>query len=92
MDILRIWFETYDGGKTIERSKIYHNIDPESIVAYGTEMYFAHPGSWQGNLLANRYRIPLKNSIIKTDPQAIKAYAESHKETINRGLYVTEAA
>ena len=84
MDILIV---RLDG--LIERSKIYHNIDPQSIAILGTNLHFAHYGVWTSGFTYNRYFYELKDIFfLSTDPNEIKEYAEKHSDCINRGLYV----
>ena len=86
MDILSIW---YDEG--IEKSKIYHNIDPESIRYIGEDIYFAHTGVWKSGSLIGRYGIEHKKyHKLIMDPEEIRAWALEHEECVNRSLYINE--
>ncbi len=80
MDLLRTW---HDEG--LERSKIYHNIDPESITFENGEICFAHPGV---DRRFGGYRIPVSRCLLlTTDPEKIAEYVKNHPETINAVLY-----
>ena len=86
MDILRKWYE--DGA---QRVRVYHNIDPNSLVVQGKDMYFAHPECWLSDNCANRYRIEVgPMDYITCDPVEVdRAMLEiSH---LGRGLYVSSS-
>ena len=88
MDLLII----YKDEDSRKRSKVYHNIDPASIVIMSGKLFFAHPDCWQSRMISNRYQIELDADVtIQTDPEWIKGFCETHEDCINRSLYIKEA-
>ena len=84
MDIL---CKTYDADT--ERVRVYHNIDPNSLVICGRCLYFAHPDCWVSDNCANRYRIMIGGmDYFTTDPAEIER-ALQLTPGLERGLLVS---
>ena len=84
MDIL---LKQYDGER--ERTCVYHNIDPNSLVVQGKNVYFAHPDCWLSGNCANRYRIEIGGmDYLSSDPEDIERAMQDIPE-LNRGLCVS---
>ena len=84
MDIL---CKKYDGER--ERTRVYHNIDPNSLVIQGGSVYFAHPDCWLSGNCANRYRIGLGGlDYISSDPEDVERAMQDIPE-LGRGLCVS---
>lgn len=84
MDIL---VKTYDGER--ERTRVYHNIDPNSLVVQGRSVYFAHPDCWLSGNCANRYRIDLGGmDYLSSDPEDVERAMQDMPD-LNRGLCVS---
>lgn len=84
MDIL---LKQYDGER--ERTRVYHNIDPNSLVVQGRSVYFAHPDCWLSGNCTNRYRIMIGGmDYFTTDPAEIER-ALQLTPGLERGLLVS---
>lgn len=84
MDIL---LKQYDGER--ERTRVYHNIDPNSLVVQGKNVYFAHPDCWLSGNCANRYRIEIGGmDYLSSDPEDIERAMQDIPE-LDRGLCVS---
>ena len=84
MDIL---CKTYDADT--ERVRVYHNIDPNSLVICGKSLYFAHPDCWISDNCANRYRIMIGGmDYFTSDPAEIKRALQC-TPGLERGLLVS---
>jgi len=84
MDIL---CKMYDGEQ--ERTRVYHNIDPNSLVVQGRSVYFAHPDCWLSGNCANRYHIDFGGmDYLSSDPEDVERAMQDIPE-LGRGLCVS---
>lgn len=85
--IVDILLKQYDGER--ERTRVYHNIDPNSLVVQGKSVYFARPDCWLSGNCANRYRIEIGGmDYLSSDPEDIERAMQDIPE-LNRGLFVS---